>query len=95
MIKKIAIRACVLLFWCSLIFGVLYWPEETFLANGRSINIFVWGDILEPTVIAEFERETGIKVNMNFYASNEEMLVKLKATGGPGYDLIIPSDYSV
>ncbi len=95
MIKKIAIRACVLLFWCALIFGVLYWPEEAFLSNGRSINIFVWGDILEPTVIAEFERKTGIKVNMNFYASNEEMLVKLKATGGHGYDLIIPSDYSV
>jgi spermidine/putrescine transport system substrate-binding protein len=79
----------------ALIFGVLYWPEETFFTSGRSINVFVWGDILDTSVVAEFEKETGIKVNMNFYASNEEMLVKLRATGGQGYDMIIPSDYSV
>lgn len=95
MIKKILIRSTVILFWIALIFGVLYWPEETFLTNNRSINVFVWGDILDPGVVADFEKETGIKVNMNFYASNEEMLVKLKATGGQGYDMIIPSDYSV
>src|SRR3569832_328639 len=95
MIKKIITRSSVILFWIALIFGVLYWPDETFLTNNRSINVFVWGDILDPSVVADFEKETGIKVNMNFYASNEEMLVKLKATGGQGYDMIIPSDYSV
>lgn len=95
MIKKMFIRVSVIFFWIALIFGVLYWPEETFLTNNRSINVFVWGDILEPSVVADFEKETGIKVNMNFYASNEEMLVKLRATGGQGYDMIIPSDYSV
>lgn len=88
-------RSFVILFWVALIFGVLYWPKEVFLGSSRSINIFAWGDILEPTVVADFEKTTGIKVNVNFYASNEEMIVKLKATGGEGYDLIIPSDYSV
>ncbi len=95
MIKKIFIRSSVVLFWFALIFGILYWPEETFLGNNRSINVFAWGDILDPSVVADFEKETGIKVNMNFYASNEEMLVKLKATEGLGYDMIVPSDYSV
>jgi spermidine/putrescine transport system substrate-binding protein len=95
MIKKIFIRSTVTVLWIALIFGVLYWPEETFFTNNRSINVFAWGDILDASVVAEFEKETGIKVNMNFYASNEEMLVKLRATGGQGYDLIIPSDYSV
>lgn len=96
MIRKIFTRSAVVLFWTALIFGILYWPEEaSLLPSNRSINIFVWGDILDPTIVAEFERETGIKVNMNFYASNEELLVKLKATGGQGYDMIIPSDYSV
>src|SRR5689334_8533045 len=95
MIKKMVIRCSVVLFWVALIFGILYWPEETFFTNNCSINVFVWGDILDPSVVADFEKETGIKVNMNFYASNEEMLVKLRATQGRGYDLIIPSDYSV
>ncbi len=95
MIKKILIRSSVVLFWIALIFGVLYWPEESFFKSNRAINVFVWGDILDPSVVADFQKETGIKVNMNFYASNEEMLVKLRATGGKGYDLIIPSDYSV
>jgi len=85
----------VIIFWVALIFGILYWPETSFLRNKKEINVFVWGDILEPSVVADFEKQTGIKVNLSFYASNEELLVKLKATGGFGYDLIIPSDYSV
>ncbi len=32
---------------------------------------------------------------MNYYTSNEELIVKLKSTGGKGYDLIAPSDYAV
>ncbi len=95
MIRKIVTRTTVIFFWCALIFGILYWPETTIFSSGRSINVFAWGDILEPSVIADFEKETGIKVNMSYYASNEEMIVKLKATGGQGYDMIIPSDYSV
>ncbi len=93
--RQIAIRSLVVFFWVALIFGILYWPSALFFREKKSINIFAWGDILDPTVVAEFEKTTGIKVNLNFYASNEEMLVKLKATGGEGYDLIIPSDYSV
>jgi spermidine/putrescine transport system substrate-binding protein len=32
---------------------------------------------------------------MSYYSSNEELIVKMKATRGRGYDLIIPSDYAV
>lgn len=93
--KKIFTRSLIVIFWIGLIFGILYWPRSVFLREKRSLNVFAWGDILDPSVVAEFEKSTGIKVNLNFYASNEEMIVKLKATGGEGYDLIIPSDYSV
>ena len=96
MIKQILNRSAVVIFWIALILGILYWPTTSFFSREqRSINVFAWGDILEPTVVADFEKETGIKVNLNFYASNEEMIIKLKATEGIGYDLIIPSDYSV
>ncbi|MGH7889180.1 MAG: ABC transporter substrate-binding protein [Thermodesulfobacteriota bacterium] len=93
--RQLLTRSFVVIFWVALIFGILYWPSTLVFREKKSINVFAWGDILEPSVVAEFEKTTGIKVNLNFYASNEEMIVKLKATGGEGYDLIIPSDYSV
>ena len=92
---KRVIRGCIILFWASLFLGILYMPESSFLSTPRSINIFAWGDILEPSVVAEFEKTTGIRVNMSFYASNEELVAKLRATQGFGYDLVLPSDYSV
>src|SRR5579862_2689324 len=88
-------RSLVVFFWIALIFGILYWPKNMFFREKKSINVFAWGDILDDSVVAEFEKTSGIKVNLNFYASNEEMIIKLKATGGEGYDLIVPSDYSV
>ena len=39
-------------------------------------------------------RKYGIKVNYDTYSSNEEMLAKLQA-GASGYDVVIPSDYTV
>ncbi len=94
--KKIFTRTSIILFWVVLIFCVLYWPKWKIIPyEEKAINVFAWGDILDPSVIADFESETGIKVNLNYYSSNEELIVKLKATKGEGYDLIIPSDYAV
>ncbi len=94
-LKQCFNRSLVVFFWIALIFSILYWPKNLFFREKKSINVFAWGDILDDSVVAEFEKTSGIKVNLNFYASNEEMIIKLKATGGEGYDLIIPSDYSV
>jgi spermidine/putrescine transport system substrate-binding protein len=94
--KKIFIRSGIVLSWTALIFCALYWPKWKWIKYDKNtINIFVWGDILEPSVIADFEKETGIKLNFSYYSSNEELIVKLKATRGEGYDLIVPSDYAV
>ena len=46
-------------------------------------------------IFENFQRETGIQVLTSYYETNEEMLVKLEATNGGGYDLIMPSDYAV
>jgi spermidine/putrescine transport system substrate-binding protein len=93
--KKIVIRSCIILGWTGILFIALYFPKfGIFSFDKNTINIFTWGDILEPSVVADFEEETGIKVNFNYYSSNEELLVKMKATKGEGYDLIIPSDYA-
>lgn len=95
-LKYHTIRILIVLAWGSIIFGMLFVPGIKWLnRTSRSINIFTWGDILEPSVIEAFERETGIKVHLNYYTSNEELLVKMRATRGVGYDLIVPSDYGV
>ncbi|HAZ15612.1 MAG TPA: hypothetical protein DCY54_03120 [Parachlamydiales bacterium] len=90
------VKLFILLFWTLLFFGMLYFPKWHFLVlNPRSLSLFVWGDFLDPTLITRFEKKTGIKVHLNFYYSNEELVVKLKETKGEGYDLIVPSDYTV
>ena len=89
-------RTLIIAFWIGLIGCALYWPTwKVTPFQENTLNIFAWGDIIEPEVITSFEKETGIKVNLSHYFSNEELIVKLKATGGLGYDLIIPSDYAV
>jgi spermidine/putrescine transport system substrate-binding protein len=93
---KSLVRFLILMAWLIAIMTILYMPKFLVPSDSqRSINIFSWGDILDPQVIASFENETGIKVNLSYYASNEELLVKMKATKTEGYDLIIPSDYAV
>jgi spermidine/putrescine transport system substrate-binding protein len=59
-----------------------------------SINLFCWSEYVPQEVIDGFTKKTGIKVNVENYASNEEMLAKLLA-GGSKYDLIQPSEYTI
>jgi len=58
------------------------------------LNLFCWSEYVPQEVIDGFTKETGIKVNVENYASNEEMLAKLLA-GGSKYDLVQPSEYTV
>lgn len=61
---------------------------------GKELNLFAWSEYVPQEVIDGFSKETGIKVNYETYASNEEMLSKLLAGGTP-YDLIQPSEYVI
>ena len=57
------------------------------------LYIYNWSYYTPPSVIEKFEKEYGVRVIIDEYASNEEMYTKLK-TGGTGYDLVFPSqDY--
>lgn len=59
-----------------------------------SINVFNWGDYIDESVLKEFEKEYGVKVNYSMYATNEDLYVKLKQ-GGESFDVIFPSDYMI
>lgn len=60
----------------------------------KKLNIINWANYIGKSTIADFEKETGIKVTYDNFSSNEELFAKLKA-GATGYDLIVPSDYMV
>jgi spermidine/putrescine transport system substrate-binding protein len=59
----------------------------------QTLYLYNWTYYTPDSVIEKFEKEYGVKVVYDDYASNEDMYAKLKA-GGSGYDIVIPSgDY--
>lgn len=59
-----------------------------------TLNVYNWGDYIDPDVIKDFEKEFDIKINYEEFATNEEMLAKIQA-GGTSYDVIFPSEYMI
>ncbi|MBI1744092.1 spermidine/putrescine ABC transporter substrate-binding protein [Candidatus Acetothermia bacterium] len=97
--KKYAIVAGVVI-----VFGVAVWlmyvnpfstsPRAVTPQLAKELHLFIWSNYLDPTVKTDFEKEFGVKVIEDNFASNEDLLAKLQA-GGSGYDVIVPSDYMV
>lgn len=63
-------------------------------AAKKEVNLFGWSEYIPQAVLDQFEAETGITVNYETYASNEEMLSKLLG-GAAEFDLVQPSEYVV
>jgi putrescine transport system substrate-binding protein len=58
----------------------------------RVVNVYNWSDYIEPTVLADFTRATGIRVQYDIFDSNDTLETKLLA-GKSGYDVVIPTAY--
>ncbi len=58
------------------------------------LSFYNWAEYMDPDLIAQFEAETGIKVEYTEYESNEQMLAQVDANAAV-YDLVVPSDYMV
>jgi spermidine/putrescine transport system substrate-binding protein len=59
-------------------------------AGAAELRLLTWKGYAPNDVIEQFQKETGITVNVT-YSNNEEMISKLRATGGAGFDLAQPS----
>ncbi len=59
-------------------------------AQDRVVNIYNWSDYIDDTIVADFTKETGIKVVYDVFDSNEILETKLLA-GGSGYDIVVPT----
>lgn len=56
--------------------------------------LYNWSNYFPPDLLEKFQEETGIRVTLDVYDSNETMLAKLQA-GASGYDVVVPSGYMV
>ncbi len=62
--------------------------------DSKVLNVATWTNFISPDVREQFTKATGIKLNVSYYASNEELLAKVQA-GASGIDVAFPSDYMV
>ena len=79
----------------SAIFGIVAVLALAGAAQAQSeqtVNFYNWSDYIDPTVLEDFTRETGIKVKYDTFDSNDMLETKLLA-GRTGYDLVVPTAY--
>ena len=58
-------------------------------AEEKILNVYNWPDYIAKDMVANFEKETGIKVNYQTFENNEVLQAKLVA-GNTGYDIVVP-----
>jgi putrescine transport system substrate-binding protein len=58
----------------------------------KVLNVYNWSDYIAEDTVANFEKETGIKVRYDNFDNNEILHAKMVA-GRTGYDIIVPSSY--
>lgn len=90
-IFSVAAAACVLV---SLIFVVRFGNKNNDRPfEGQTLHIYNWGEYTGENIISAFEEETGAKVVMDNFDSNEQMYIKV--ANQESYDLLVPSDYMI
>ena len=71
--------------------GLMTFVATAALADEEKVlNIYNWSDYIAEDTIANFEKETGIKVRYDTFDSNETLHAKMVA-GKTGYDIVVPS----
>ena len=77
--------------WLSgVVAGTLMAISAGSLAADKTLHVYNWSDYIAPNTVADFEKQTGIKVVYDVFDSNEVLEGKLMA-GSTGYDVVVPS----
>jgi spermidine/putrescine transport system substrate-binding protein len=82
MTKRVFITALALSFFVAVFAGSVYAAE--------TLSLLTWKGYTPKNLVEQFEKETGVTVKVT-YSNNEEMIAKLRATRGAGFDLAQPS----
>jgi len=59
-------------------------------AEEKVLNVYNWATYIGRTTYADFEAESGIKVNIDNFDSSEMLETKM-LTGSTGYDIVVPT----
>lgn len=92
--KLIQLFAAIFLISGVILFSLNRLNETQGYSGKNVLNIYNWGDYIDPELIDQFEKESGIKVVYQTFDSNEAMLTKIEQ-GGTTYDIAVPSDYAI
>jgi len=69
-------------------------PRKAHAALGGTVNFTTWPSYFAQENLDNFTKETGVKINVAVFGSNEEMLAKLQA-GSTGWDVFVPTNYTI
>jgi spermidine/putrescine transport system substrate-binding protein len=75
----------------ALAVGLTFLPRHSLSQEEKRLNFYNWDTYIGETTLEDFQGETGIEVQMDLYADNDELFAKLRA-GNPGYDVIVPTN---
>lgn len=103
MTKSSTTRFSIGVFLCAVVLACQPTPEDGPKKSpradgddraGPTLHYFTWSDYVSLELLREFEQQTGAKVVVDTFGSNEELLAKLQS-GADGYDVTVPSDFMV
>ncbi len=90
------VKIIIICFWIVLCFGFLYTPLIfNYFVQSNTLNIITYSEMIDPDYVEAFEKQHNVKIQFSYFIQNEELLLKLRATKGSGYDLVVLSDYVV
>ncbi len=92
--EKYLAKIIIVLLYVLIFALFLYFPtiKNIFFKRQNVINVYAFTDMISPESAQEFEKQTGIRVNLKYFDTNEELYAKIKISRGEGYDLITASD---
>src|ERR1700733_11425181 len=76
----------------AIVASIAFTPLTVPAQHERVVNFYNWSDYIDPTVLDDFSKETGIKVRYDTFDSNDTLEAKLLA-GKSGYDVVVPTAY--
>jgi spermidine/putrescine transport system substrate-binding protein len=69
-------------------------PRKAYAALSGTVNFTTWPNYFAQENLDNFTKNTGVKINVSIFGSNEEMLAKLQA-GSTGWDVFVPTNYTI
>nr|WP_034552407.1 ABC transporter substrate-binding protein [Carnobacterium funditum] len=92
--RLLAIIVSILVVSVGLSISIDQLSKSQGITSENTLNLYNWGDYIDPDLITKFEKETDYRVSYETFDSNEAMYTKIEQ-GGTAYDLAVPSEYMI